>query len=93
MNSDYTATLRILKTMDEKQLYELFHDLGDIKIVENIVEAAYKFVDVWADERIKEYGLASIKTCNEVVAEELDWKHQDDARRYLDIKSTQDSLK
>jgi len=88
MNSDYTATIRILKTMDEKQLYELFHDLGDIRIVESIAEAAYKFVDVWADERIKEYGLASVKTCNAITNEELD-----NIQRAKDIKSTQEWLK
>lgn len=70
-----------LKSMDEKQLLEMFHDIEEIEIVQRISDAAYHFCENYEDPEEKGEH------------EWVDWKRQDDAQRYADIKSTQDSFK
>lgn len=74
-------TLETLKNMDEKQLLEMFHDMEDVAAVERIAECAYHFVENYVDPEEDE-------ATNEKSDYE-DWKEQDDAQRYRDIKSTQ----
>lgn len=79
--NEYAKLIEKLKSMDEKQLVELFHDIEDIKTIERIADVAYHFVENY--EEPEEEG----------EHESVDWKRQDDAQRYRDIKSTQDSFK
>jgi len=81
----YAMTLETLKNMDEKQMIEMFHDIGDLKVVERIADTAYHFVENYVDPEEDE-------ATNEKSDYE-DWKEQDDAQRYADIKSTQDSYR
>jgi len=68
-----------LKSMDEKQLLELCHDIEDIDVIDKIANC----FDYYAEN--------FDRTVDEIVegkSELEDWKHQDDALRYLDYKST-----
>lgn len=81
--TDYTmhAFIARLKSMDEKQLLELFHDIEDIEVVERIADCAFHFVENFE---------AEVDDIVNGKSDEQDWKEQDDAQRYRDIKSTQD---
>lgn len=79
--TEYKKIIMALRIMDEKQLLELFHDMGDIKAIQRIADCAFEFVENY--EYPEEGG----------TPEWVDWKDQDDAQRYRDIKSTQDSWK
>ena len=79
--SDYIKTLKTISNMDAKQLMEFFNDLNDIDTVQFIADCAFNFIDNYKEA--EEGG----------EHESVDWKRQDDAQRYRDIKSTQDSLK
>lgn len=79
--SNYVEMLKKIKAMDEKQLLELFHDIEDIEAVQRIADTAYHFCENYVDPE------------EEGEHEWVDWKRQDDAQRYADIKSTQDSWK
>lgn len=87
MAGEYQWMRKVLRNMDEKQLIELFHDLEDLETVERIADCAYHFVENFHVE------------CEEIAksldekSDEQDWKEQDDAQRYRDIKSTQDSYR
>lgn len=78
----YLNMLHKLKNMDEKQLVELFHDLESIEAVERIADCAYHFVE--------NYDYEGAQTD---ISDEQDAKEVDDAERYRDIKSTQESMK
>lgn len=91
MNLQWQWLRKVLENMDEKQLSELFHDLNDLEAVERIADCAYHFVENnQPDDADKSKG-AEIDVI--VFDEEKDWSHADDALRYMDIKSTQDSFK
>lgn len=70
--------IRRLKTMDEKQLLELFYDMDDLEAVERIADCADHFVN-------REIGI-SVKEYLDKKSEEEDWKELDDAQRLRDIK-------
>ena len=84
MSGLYAPMLARLKNMDEKQLLELFHDLEDLEVVERIADCANHYVENF-EQQVD--NIVHGKT------EYEDWKEQDDAQRYRDIKSTQDSMK
>ena len=86
--TDYTMYVFIarLKSMDEKQLLELFHDIEDIKAVQRIADCAYHFTENYDYADSEDYDRINGKS------DEQDWKDQDDAQRYRDIKSTQGNL-
>lgn len=69
--------IRRLKTMDEKQLLELFYDIDDIEIVERISDCANHFINSQVAEAIKNHLDKP---------EQEDWKELDDAQRLRDIK-------
>lgn len=75
-----------LKTMDESQLIELFHDLEDIEAVKRIAYTAQNFCENNALPE-PEFDEVSNET-----SDYQDWKQLDDAQRYRDIKSTQDNF-
>jgi len=88
--------IKILKSMDEKQLLELFHDIGDISTIERIADCAYHFVENYETEKDKRNNIRSRQLDADLKSgkyrsEEADWKEQDDLQRYRDIKSTQEN--
>jgi len=85
MAGEYQWMRKVLKNMDEKQLIELFHDLEDIETVQRIADCAYHFTENYDYAEQEDYDRVNGKS------DEQDWKEQDDAQRYRDIKSTQDS--
>lgn len=41
----YTYLVNKLKTMEQDQLNELFHDINDIEVIKRISDCAYNFVE------------------------------------------------
>lgn len=79
-NSDYIAAIRLLKTLDEKQLMELFVDINDIKVIERILDCANAYIieyDYSKDEEPILYGKSDWD----------DWKSTDNARRSRELKA------
>lgn len=77
----YTYIIQVLKTMDKKQLLELFHDIDDIEIVQKISECAYQFVE-------------NFEPCDPIelkrdISDDEDARQIDDSRRYREWKSDQ----
>lgn len=96
----YAMTLETLRTMDEKQLLQMFHDMQDIVAVERIADCAYYFVEnegaiqhhpnkEWVDNnKIK---LPSITELNAIAKKQLDeMNHACDAKEYLGKSDEQD---
>ncbi len=79
MSKEYEWMMQFLKTATDQQLIELFHDLEDPSLIERVEEWVYQY----------EKALMDIET--ETYHNEL--KDADDAQRYRDIKSTQESYK
>ena len=76
----YEDTLKVLKTLDEKQLLEMFHDLNDIKAVERIADCAFHYCEnhVEDDDPHTPY--------NSEMSDEEDAISVDDARRRRELK-------
>ena len=79
MLKEYLAMLKRLELMNKKELIELFHDMENIESIKRISEAASSFLE--------NYVHPDDDQCEH---EWVDWKRQDDAQRYRDIKSTMD---
>jgi len=80
-NYHYLDTLERLKRLDENQLVELFHDLDDVNAVIRIIRSAVNYLASNPEEEAtsnKDYD---------------DWRARDDAQRYRDVKSTNESMK
>jgi len=100
--SFYSITIQTLKTLDEKQLLEMFHDINDIEIIERINYAAQEFIGekCFLCKKIGIYGGVPVKAdyicvCKECFDNEStsneksdfqDAKEIDDAQRYRDLK-------
>lgn len=80
----YSDLMKALKTMDEKQLLELFHDLESIKTVERIADCAYQYLENCEGSDIDENATEQ--------SEQEEWKDADDEQRIADIKSTERSI-
>lgn len=81
MNLVYNDTIKILRDMDEKQLIEMFHDIGDLQLIERIVDCATHFLTEQECEKCD--GIADTNQKSDYE----DWKSQDDAQRCRDIQS------
>ena len=84
MRNRIEEVMKVLKSMDEKQLLAMFHDMEDIEAVERIADCAYHFTENY-EAPDQECESADPCPCNK--SDEQDWKDQDDAQRYRDIQS------
>jgi hypothetical protein len=97
MSKEYQCMLRFLNHATDEQITELFYDLENIDLVEKMGDLAYIFVEYHAIQQQNKFLKPIIKS-GEVLeystqSYENELKDADDAQRYRDIKSTQDSLK
>jgi len=70
----YRELLLKLRTMDEKQLVELFHDIDDAQAVERIADCAYHYLENLEGSDIETNS--EVKEAREI----------DDARRFRESK-------
>lgn len=71
--TEYEWFITRLKSMNESQLIELFHDMDDIDAVERISQCAEEYVQCGLDQ--------------ESIGSNDEHKRADDAQRYRDIQS------
>lgn len=81
VTSPYQITIETLKSMDDKQLVGLFHDIKDIQLVQRIADCAYHFTENYDYASQEDYDRLNGKS------DEQDWKEQDDLQRRRDINS------
>lgn len=79
MNRDYEVTLKMLSTMDGKQLAEFWHDLRPLcswQHIENIGESAIGYVEMHCDDDDEPQGKS----------EHEEWREMDYAARVRGAK-------
>ena len=74
----YQQAFKLLNEMTEDQLIELFHDMS-IQAVERIADIAYRYIENWADDTIRN---------QESISDWEEWKDVDDSQRLKDVKSS-----
>lgn len=79
--SIYKLMVQRLKTMDEKQLAELWKDVEDVNAVQRICDTSYQYTNDYDYE-----GCESVDNCS---CERTDEQQIDDSQRYKDIKAEQ----
>ena len=62
----YDDLVKMLKSMDEKQLIELFHDMEDVKAVERIADCAFSFVENYEEPEEEKTELSQNEDALEV---------------------------
>lgn len=76
MSKPYAVMLDKLASCTPDELRELFFDLEDVSAVERIANAAYEFVESWADKEIEKHELSQNEDALEV----------DNARRVRELE-------
>ena len=103
--SNIELCVKILKSMTESQLLELFHDIEDIEAVQRIADCAQHFLDksycdfcesknipkpIVKSGKIITYSTKVMPNTLKELSQNEDAKQIDDSQRYRDIKSEQE---
>lgn len=86
MDNLYNNMCFKLRTMDEKQLLELWHDVGDIDAIQRISDTAYHFTENYDYEAT---GSSEHVMDASHYLDVSDEKQVDDSQRLKDIKAEQ----
>ena len=75
---NYCWMRKCLKNMDEKQLLELWHDIGNIDAIQRIADTAYEYTE--------NYDYENVDNIEPSISDEQDAINVDNARRAREAK-------